>query len=98
MTIFDLVIVGGGPAGLAAGLQASHMGLKIKIMEKHRWGGRLGLARKVENVPGLTRPYSGTQVVRRLMVQVHNTGLSTEFETCELIDHPDRQFCLERLP
>ncbi|MHB8202481.1 MAG: NAD(P)/FAD-dependent oxidoreductase [Desulfomonilaceae bacterium] len=95
MTIFDLVIVGGGPAGLAAGLQASHMGLKIKIMEKHRWGGRLGLARKVENVPGLTRPYSGTQVVRRLMVQVHNAGLPTEFETCELIDHPTANFVLK---
>ena len=34
MRAFDLVIVGGGPAGLAAGIQAGHMGLSVVIMER----------------------------------------------------------------
>ncbi len=92
MTMLDLIIVGGGPAGLAAGIQASHMGLKIKILEKHVWGGRLRLARKVENFPGLNRPYSGAQVVKRLLAQAHGKGLPMEAETCRSIDHPDACF------
>ena len=54
--MLDLVIIGGGPAGIAAGIQARHMGLDIKILEKQAWGGRLSLARRVENFPGLPDP------------------------------------------
>lgn len=92
--MLDLVIVGGGPAGLAAGIQASHMGLKIMILEKDAWGGRLNLARKVENFPGLSRPYSGAQVVKRLLAQAHNKGLQMEAEACQSVDHPDACFAV----
>jgi thioredoxin reductase (NADPH) len=92
VTKLDLIIVGGGPAGLAAGIQASHMGLKIMILDKHAWGGRLRLARKVENFPGLTRPYSGAQVVSRLLAQARSKGLPMEAEACRSIDHPDACF------
>ncbi len=51
MIPYDLIIVGGGPAGLAAGVQANHVGLRTLLVERDRPGGRLGSARRVENFP-----------------------------------------------
>lgn len=84
--MLDLVIVGGGPAGIAAGIQARHMGLHIKILEKAAWGGRLSLARKVENFPGLACAMSGIQVVEALMTQARSKGLPLVQDTVESID------------
>jgi thioredoxin reductase (NADPH) len=74
--MLDVLIVGAGPAGIAAGIQARHMGLDIKILEEGAWGGRLSLARKVENFPGLARPMSGAEVVDALVTQARNKGLT----------------------
>ncbi|MBI5570425.1 MAG: NAD(P)/FAD-dependent oxidoreductase [Desulfomonile tiedjei] len=92
---FDVIIVGGGPAGLAAGVQAGHMGLTVKILEKDVWGGRLCLARRVENFPGLTRPLSGRHVAARLLLQARRKTLSMGLEACTAIDCVDRRFAVE---
>ena len=94
MTRFDVIIVGGGPAGLAAGVQAGHMGLTVKILEKEVWGGRLCLARKVENFPGLTRPLSGRHVAARLLLHARRKTLSMGLEACTAIDWVDRRFAV----
>lgn len=95
--MFDLVIIGGGPAGIAAGIQASHMGLKIRILEKNAWGGRLSLARKVENVPGLACPLSGKQVVETLLEQARNKRLSMALDPCESIDYENGCFVVRAI-
>ncbi len=51
----DLVIVGGGPAGLTAGIYAARAGLKAVIVEKGALGGQVALTPVVENYPGLTQ-------------------------------------------
>jgi thioredoxin reductase (NADPH) len=51
MTPYDVIIIGTGSAGLASGIQARHMGLKVLLVEKYRPGGRLLSARQVENFP-----------------------------------------------
>lgn len=84
--MLDLVIVGGGPAGIAAGIQAQHMGLDVKILEKTSWGGRLSLARKVENFPGLACAMSGIQVVEALIAQARSKGLPLVRDAAESID------------
>ncbi|MGC8604883.1 MAG: hypothetical protein ACP5VS_14535 [Desulfomonilaceae bacterium] len=70
------------------------MGLKVKILEKHCWGGRLGLARKMENILVWTRPYTGAQVVSRLLIQLRKKGLSKELEECQSIDYSNGNFIL----
>lgn len=49
--IADLTVVGGGPAGMTAALEASRLGLKVILIEKNELGGSLQLARKVANFP-----------------------------------------------
>jgi thioredoxin reductase (NADPH) len=93
--MLDVLIVGGGPAGIAAGIQARHMGLDIKILEERTWGGRLALARKVENFPGLARPMSGTQVVEALVAQARNKGLALVWDSGESIDYRHGRFVVQ---
>jgi thioredoxin reductase (NADPH) len=87
MGMLDLIVVGGGPAGLAAGIQAQHMRLKVKVLEQEAWGGRLRLARRVENFPGLTEPLNGQQVAEKMFAQALNKGVPLSLDACELIDH-----------
>ncbi len=91
----DLIVIGGGPAGLAAGIQAGHMGLEVRILERETWGGRLRLARKVENVPGLTEPVSGEQLVEIIVGQARSKGLSMAQESCTEVDYTEPWFSVE---
>ncbi len=76
-SFFDLIIVGGGPAGLAACIQASHMGLKILILEKDAWGGRLRLAKKWKISPvcsSVQRRTGGQRLWSKPAVRIVNGG------------------------
>ena len=50
--IYDVLIVGGGPAGIAAGIYAKRAGRKVAIIEKYAPGGQLNFIGKIENYPG----------------------------------------------
>lgn len=63
----DLVIVGGGPAGLTAGIYASRSGLQAVIIERNVLGGQVALTPIVENYPGLTQV--GGKTLVDIMVQ-----------------------------
>jgi thioredoxin reductase (NADPH) len=51
----DLVVVGGGPAGLTAGIYANRSGLKVAVIERDALGGQVALTPVVENYPGFTQ-------------------------------------------
>ena len=53
--IYDVMILGGGPAGLAAGIYAGRAGLSVLIIEKGIDGGQIALSHRVENYPGQLR-------------------------------------------
>jgi len=63
----DLVIVGGGPAGLTAGIYASRSGLQAVVVERNALGGQMALTPVVENYPGLTQV--GGKTLVDIMVQ-----------------------------
>lgn len=77
MTPYDVIIIGAGPAGLAAGIQARHMGLKVLLVEKCRPGGRLLSARQVENFPlvGGIGKTTGRTIANALIRQALRKGL-----------------------
>ena len=74
LPFYDLVIVGAGPAGLAAGVYAASNGIRCLIIEKHAPGGQAGNSPKIENYLGFPSGISGMDLARRAMAQVKRFG------------------------
>ena len=51
----DLVIIGGGPAGLTAAIYAARAGAKVKVCEKNMYGGQTSIIDSIENYPGFKK-------------------------------------------
>ncbi|MBN2025718.1 MAG: thioredoxin-disulfide reductase [Actinobacteria bacterium] len=77
-TAHDAVIVGGGPAGLTAGIYLSRARLDTVLIEKQAPGGAPALTDKIENYPGFTEPISGFELVDRMRRQAEGFGLEID--------------------
>ena len=71
----DAVIVGGGPAGLTAGIYLCRARLDTVLIEKQAPGGSPALTEKIENYPGFPEPISGFELVDRMRRQAEKFGL-----------------------
>jgi thioredoxin reductase (NADPH) len=71
---FDVVIVGGGPAGLAAAVYGASEGLKTVVVEKEAPGGQAGLSSRIENYLGFPSGLSGSDLARRAVAQTRRFG------------------------
>ena len=74
-SFFDLVIVGGGPAGLAAGVYGASEGLKTVIVEREAPGAQAGMSSRIENYLGFPSGLSGGDLARRAVVQARRFGV-----------------------
>ncbi|MBI4751505.1 MAG: FAD-dependent oxidoreductase [Acidobacteria bacterium] len=72
---YDLVIIGGGPAGLAAGVYGASEGLRTVIVEKHAPGGQAGTSSRIENYLGFPAGLSGDDLARRAVAQARRFGV-----------------------
>ncbi len=79
MTEHDIVIVGGGPAGLTAGLYAARAGLRSLLVERGAFGGQMINARMVENYPGFPNGVAGMELGSFMHEQAARHGLQTHF-------------------
>ena len=71
---YDLIIVGAGPAGLAAAVYGASEGLKTLIIEQNAPGGQAGTSSKIENYLGFPTGLSGADLARRAVTQVKRFG------------------------
>lgn len=78
--LYDIVIIGGGPAGLTAALYALRAEKKVLVIEKMGLGGQIALSEHVENFPG-TPKMSGMEFASNLASQVETLGGEIEYET-----------------
>ena len=78
--MYDIIIVGGGPAGLTAAVYTLRAGKNIVVIEKNGFGGQIAYSPKVENIPG-TQQISGSQFAEQLVEQAMNLGADVELET-----------------
>ena len=78
--MYDVLIVGGGPAGLTAAVYALRAGKTVLVIEKAGFGGQIAFSPKVENIPG-TILISGAEFAEKLIEQAMNLGADVELET-----------------
>jgi thioredoxin reductase (NADPH) len=77
--LFDLIIIGGGPAGLTAALYAKRAKLKVLLVEKMILGGAATTTFLIENYPGFPEGLSGIELSNRLQDQVRRLGLDIQW-------------------
>ena len=77
--MYDIIIIGGGPAGLTAALYGLRAGKSVLVIEKHGFGGQIAYSPKVENIPG-TISISGAEFADKLTEQAMNLGADVELE------------------
>ncbi len=74
-TFYDLAIVGGGPAGLAAAVYGASEGLHTVMVEREAPGGQAGMSSRIENYLGFPTGLSGGDLARRAVVQAQRFGV-----------------------
>jgi thioredoxin reductase (NADPH) len=72
--IHDLIVVGGGPAGLAAAVYAASEGLDVIVLEKLATGGQAGTSSRIENYLGFPAGISGAELTRSALLQAQKFG------------------------
>ncbi len=72
---YDLLIVGGGPAGLSAAVYAASEGIRTIVVEQEVPGGQAGYSAKIENYPGFPEGLSGRDFAQRTVTQAERFGV-----------------------
>ena len=72
--VYDVAIVGAGPAGLAAALYAASEGLSVLVLDRRAFGGEAGTSAKIENHLGFPTGISGQELARRAFTQANKFG------------------------
>ena len=80
--MYDIIVIGGGPAGLVAALYTLRAGKTVLVCEKGTFGGQITFSPKVENIPGFLS-VTGNEFAEQLVSQVMEQG--AEFECCEVL-------------
>ncbi len=84
--MYDILIIGAGPAGMTAGIYAKRANLKVAIIEKMAPGGQLINTSEIENYPGYTK-MSGTELALKMFEHTREIGVETIFdEVTQIID------------
>ena len=73
-TLYDILIIGGGPAGATAGIYSARAGLKVGILDKGLTTGALGTTSKIANYPGVDGEISGAELLKIMRKQAQGFG------------------------
>ena len=82
--MYDIIIIGGGPAGLTAATYARRAGKSVLVIEKNAFGGQITWSPKVENFPGFVS-VSGVELGDKLLEQAMEQGAEVELEEVETL-------------
>lgn len=82
--MYDLIIIGAGPAGLSAGLYAARAKMNTLIVEKEKTGGQITTTDSIENYPGGIVGESGPSLIKKMADQIDNFGL--EIRRADVVD------------
>ncbi|MFI3115269.1 MAG: FAD-dependent oxidoreductase [Clostridia bacterium] len=81
--MYDMIIIGGGPAGLSASIYMARAKYKTLVLEKEKFGGQITITSEIVNYPGVYHT-SGTELTANMQKQAEAFG--AEFKLCEVLD------------
>ena len=86
--VYDVIILGAGPAGLAAGLYAGRSRMKALLIEKGQDGGQIAITEEIENYPGqiVDEEESGPSLIARMSKQVEKFGCERVSDTIDSVE------------
>jgi thioredoxin reductase (NADPH) len=84
--IYDVIIIGEGPAGLSAGLYAARSRLKTLILEKEKAGGQIVTTDEVANYPGSIENATGPSLIKRMVQQAQDFGAEMKLDTVKEVE------------
>ena len=79
MSVYDMIIIGGGPAGYTAALYATRAGLNTLVIERMSAGGQLALTDIVDNYPGFEEGIDGFTLGMKMQASAERFGAVTEY-------------------
>jgi thioredoxin reductase (NADPH) len=90
--VYDVIILGSGPAGLTAAIYTSRAKLKTLLLAGVQWGGQLMLTTEVENFPGFKDGILGPELVDQMWKQAERFGTEILFEDASIVDFSLKPF------
>ena len=85
MQEYDVIIIGGGPAGMTAGIYASRAGAKVLILEKEGVGGQMAATAKIDNYPGF-KSVNGFDLSQAMLEQVTALGVDVKYAPVDVLN------------
>ena len=84
--IYDILVIGAGPAGLTAAIYARRAGKSVLVLEKDSFGGQITFSPKLENYPGF-ESISGSELAQRMLEQALKLGADVDMDTVTGIEN-----------
>lgn len=84
--VYDMIVIGGGPAGYTAALYGARAGLRTLIIEKLSPGGQMALTHQIDNYPGFDEGIDGFELAEKMQRQAERFGAETEYAEVQKLD------------
>ena len=85
-TVYDMIVIGGGPGGYTAALYAARAGLKTVVLEKLSAGGQMALSHQIDNYPGFEEGIDGFTLAEKMQNQAERFGAESEYAEVTYVD------------
>lgn len=92
--IYDVIIIGSGPAGLTAATYCARDNLKVLLLGGGKWGGQLMLTTEVDNFPGFPQGILGPELMENMKKQAERFGAEVKLEDVTNVDFKASPFCV----